>query len=150
MNKKAEVDDLREWRLRTLREMEEAKVELQHLQRRLGRSQERLELLDRLLALEAGDAPEPVQSPSSPGDFLAACERILGEAGRPMHIRDIHAALIDDRVPIPGRGSQANVIARLQRSDGRVIRTGRGMYGLPEFGYSEVKPTRRRHRSSTK
>ena len=141
---------LRKWRSREMREIEEAQSELLRLQRKLREAQERLELLDRLLALEGEETPEPIQSPSRPGEFLDACEEIVRKAGKPMHIRDIHAALIENGIPIPGKGTQANVISRLQRSGGRFIRTGRGMYGLPEFGYPEVKPSRKRRRSSRK
>lgn len=149
MNDKSNVGNVKDWRARLQEEMEKDKASLAGLQRKIKEAEQRIELLDRLLAMEGDSVPvKSEQIGTSPDEFLAACERIMRERGEPMHIRDIHAALIESGIPIPGKGNQANVISRLQRSDGRFIRTGRGMYGLPEFGLPEVRPTRTRKRPS--
>jgi len=150
MDENTNVENLRKWRSQVEHELEETQEGLLLHQRKLRESKDRLELIDRLLALEGEVVSKSTQSPTSPAEFLDACEGIMREVGKPMHIGDIQIALIENGIPIPGKGTQANVISRLQRSDGRFIRTGRGMYGLPEFGYPEVKPVRRRRRSSTK
>jgi hypothetical protein len=79
----------------------------------------------------------------SANDLLDECERILREAGGPVHIKDLHSALLQQGIPLPGKGTEANVIVRLRRAKERFVRTGRGTYGLPEFGLPEVEPVRR-------
>ena len=39
-----------------------------------------------------------------------------------MHVSKLHAALLDAGIPIPGPWTEANVIVRLTRSEGRFIR----------------------------
>lgn len=146
MNDKTSVGNMREWRARLQEEIEKDEASLARLQRQIREAQQRVELLDRLLALEGDSGNSVAQAKTRPSDFLAACEGIMRAHGEPMHIREIHAALIEKGIPVPGKGNQANVISRLQRSDGRFIRTGRGMYGLPEFGHPEVRPTKKRKR----
>src|SRR5207253_1144130 len=89
------------------------------------------------------DEARPV--PADDGEFglLGASERILRDAGRPLHIKELLPLLREKGISLPGRGTEANVIVRLTRSNGRFVRTGRGTYGLPEFGLPEVKPTKR-------
>lgn len=139
------VGELQEWRREAAIELERAQQELSSLQRRVDEARERVTLLDRLLAVE-GDASGTAIAPgaSSSDDLLDACERIVRAAGRPLHIRELHAALVKEGVPLPGRGTEANVIVRLQRSNGRLVRTGHGTYAPADFGLPESRPTRRR------
>ena len=76
----------------------------------------------------------------------AAALEVLRERGKPTHISDIRAELLRRKVPIPGKGADANVIVYLSRSL-HVCRVGRGLYALQEWG---VPPVPRRHRSSGK
>lgn len=144
MNDIPTMDSLRNWRSQLIEEIGRIKVELSDLQVRLHESNERLELIDKLLAIENPEMKETSNLPITTDSLIDECEEILREAGKPMHIRELHLGLLNKGIPIPGKGSQANVIARIQRSDGRIIRTGRGMYGLPEFGIPEKKPVRKR------
>lgn len=131
-------------------EVEALQANLLRIQKSLKKAQERLTLLDQLAALEDGSSGEPAPPVRSSLEFLDACERILREAEKPMHVAEIHAALLEVGVAIPGRGTLANVVTRLQRSEGRFIRTGRGTYGLQDFGLPEMKPTRSRRARRTK
>jgi hypothetical protein len=143
--------ELESWRREAREKLELLQAELLETQKQVDATKERLSLLDRLLALEA--SPSSVASSEvagKPDDLLDACEAILREIGEPVHIRGLYGALIERRMPIPGRGTEANLIVRLQRSEGRFVRTGRGMYGLPEFGIPEARPQRRRKRSKRK
>lgn len=142
---RSRVEDLQEWRREGAIELERAQQELSGVQRRVDEARERVTLLDRLLAVE-GNGLGSADSPSTflSDDLLDACERILRAAGRPLHIRELHAALVKEGVPLPGRGTEANVIVRLQRSNGRLVRTGHGTYAPADFGLPESKPTRRR------
>lgn len=139
------VDEVRKWRHEASAELERAQQELQEVQRRVEEARERVMLLDRLLAVE-GDGRGGEAAASSPGtdELLDACEQIVRGAGRPLHIRELHAALVKDGVPLPGRGTEANIIVRLQRSNGRFVRTGHGTYAPADFGLPEAKPMRRR------
>ncbi len=139
------INALRQWRKEAADELEGAQQELLAAQRRIDEVRERVRLLDRLLAVEGdGGSSETAASPSTNDELLAACERIMRGAGRPLHIRELHATLLREGVPLPGRGTEANLIVRLRRSDGRFLRTGRGTYAPVDFGLPEVKPTRRR------
>lgn len=143
--------ELEAWREEARRRLEALQVEIVERQREADEMRERLTLLDRLLSLERGAAgAESGPAPDMPVDLLDACEAIVRGAGEPLHVRTLYEALVDRRVPIPGRGTEANLIVRLQRSDGRFIRTGRGTYGLPEFGIPEAKPVRQRKRTRRK
>jgi hypothetical protein len=55
---------------------------------------------------------------------------------------------LSEGVPLPGRGTEANLLVRLHRSNGRFVRTGRGTFAPVSMGASEVKPTRRRRVSA--
>jgi hypothetical protein len=137
------VEELRLWRGEAAEALDRAQQEFQTAQRRLDEARERLALLDRLAAVEGDGGKVPNSSPAV-DELLDACERFMREAGRPLHISELHAALLKNGVRIPGRGSEANVIVRLQRSAGRFVRTGRGRYAPTDFGLPDAKPVRRR------
>ena len=118
-------------------------AELARITEEIKRDEVRLELYSGLLALEEGGNNHRVEKVSGPGRFVQECERILGKAGEPMHVNNIHEALLKAKVRIPGKGNLANVIARIQRSD-TMHRTGKGIYALVEWGNEEVKPTRKK------
>jgi hypothetical protein len=139
------IDELRRWRDEAASQLERAQQDLQSSQRRVDEARERLMLLDRLLAVEGDERRSDIATtaPAS-SDLLDVCERIMRQAGRPLHIRDLHAALLSEGVTLPGRGTEANLIVRLQRSNGRFLRTGRGTYAPASFGVPERRPMRRR------
>lgn len=145
---KERLQQLALWREEAVREVEAVQSELAGLQQRADEAKARFSLLDKLLALEAGD--DAVPPGKAPMDLLDACEDILQDAGSPQHISQIHAELLARGVPLPGKGNEANIIARLQRSDGRFVRTGRGTYALAGSGFPEEKPVRRRKRAPRK
>ena len=143
------AEELVKWRDVIKSDLESAKNDLVVAQKRYQETEERFSLIERLLVLENSKSQNKSDEIFEHSDLLSECENILRNHGGPMHINEIHNSLIQKAVPIPGRGTKANVIARLQRSDGRIIRTGRGEYSLPEFGIPEMKPTKKR-RTSTK
>jgi hypothetical protein len=79
-------------------------------------------------------------------DLEDAVEEILHAAGAPLHISDIRERLMEQGVPIPGRGDDANIIVRLRRFEGRFTRTARGTYGLSEWGIPALKSKTRKQR----
>jgi hypothetical protein len=80
--------------------------------------------------------------------LLDACEKVVSNAGRPLHIKELHAALLNEGIPIPGQGTEANLLVRLHRSNGRFVRTGRGTFAPASMGAQEVRPTQRRRVSA--
>jgi hypothetical protein len=144
----------------------QAERERAELERRIASDREEEKLLTRLLALRRGEPPtvpkdEPTDvakaTPVSQGhlDHLAvkgdtpnpavrAVVEELVSAGRPLHISELMRLLGDKKVPIPGAGTQANLITHLRR-DPRLVRPSRGMYGLVEWGL-EAMPAGRRQR----
>ena len=84
----------------------------------------------------SGEAFHPVE---------AGALEVLRERGKPTHVSEIRAELLRRKVPIPGKGTDANVIVYLSKNL-RVCRVGRGLYALKEWGVPQVP---RRHRRST-
>src|SRR5262245_24664619 len=144
------TDDLLRWKAETTAEYETARAEMAAAQQRVEACKERLRLLDRLLTIERGPELASSQEISmetardAPDALLDACERLVISAGRPLHIKELYAALLDGGVHIPGRGTEANLLVRLHRSNGRFVRTGRGTFAPASMGKQEVRPTRRR------
>jgi hypothetical protein len=150
MINQSKVDQIAKWRKETEEVLRQYKEELATLQHSILEAEERIKLFDRLLILEGHSFNESTIKSDTPESFLDACINVIRENGKPIHITDLHSELLKSGIPIPGKGDQANVIARIQRSDGIIIRTGRGMYGLPEFGEPEKKPIRRKKKSTSK
>lgn len=129
------------------------------LERAIATAREEQRLLGRLLALRRGGLPtrdgtrigvEPhgVSSASANEKRLTALEAVIQElevAGRALHISELMRLLRDKDVPVPGSGTQANLITHLRR-DGRVVRPSRGMYGLASWGLENMTPPARKRR----
>jgi hypothetical protein len=101
--------------------------------------------------------PKPsYTSAGTGGDMVrkAAIAALSGE-GHPMHISVLHSRLEEMGVPIPGKGTQANVIAHLGREPS-IIRLSRGIYGLKQWNLTpktlrpEKSRPRRRGRSAVR
>jgi hypothetical protein len=135
-----------------------AEQERAKLDRTISAAREEERLLARLLALRRGGAvsaddgtitkDQPKRRPSAAraGDVKKpAVESVIEEltaAGRPLHISELMRLLHDRKVPIPGSGTQANLITHLRR-DERLIRPSRGMYGLATWGLQAMPATQR-------
>lgn len=155
-----DLDALLAWQAALTTQLEDLRNEIRLKQVALVQVEERLNLVTRLIDMETrtqGDNPAKSDDtelaiPASPSsvahdgssDLVTAVEKILRNAGEPLHISAIREALIKNGVPIPGRGDEANIIVRLRRLNGRFTRTARGTYGLAEWGMPELKAKRRR------
>jgi len=145
------------WEAELSRQAEELRAEISAKQAELVHVDERRTLVRRLLEIEArgpatsssasGDCSavgyEHAESEIVPLELEAAVAEVLRKAGKPLHITDIRQALLDLRVPIPGRGDAANIIVRLRRVD-QFMRTARGTYGLSEWGLPVVSSRARK------
>jgi hypothetical protein len=152
------------WAEATELEIQEIAAAIAPLQQRLQATRERLDLIQRLMRLGNGSIAEALIQSGKPRHGRATgparstiqsqggtdvedhLETILQESERPMHIRDLRKALIQRGIPLPGRGDEANIILRLGRAKDRFVRTGRGMYGLTEWGITPVPPMQRKKR----
>lgn len=130
------------------------------LDRAIATAREEQRLLEQLLALrregiaKCDDKPKELEhrnenSAVVSGTRTTALEAVVQElkaAGRPLHISELMRLLRDKNVPVPGSGTQANLITHLRR-DKRVVRPSRGMYGLAGWGLENMlAPTRKRRR----
>jgi hypothetical protein len=70
------------------------------------------------------------------------------EDQEPAHYRQLAGEIMSEGKLIPGKNPAANLIAHLGRDD-RFVRTGRGIYGLAEWGL-KAAPSRKRRRSRRK
>ena len=155
-------EQLERWAAGIEKEIEMIKASIAPLEQRLEAARERLDLVQRLIRLTEGakSMPGPAaelgkSSASGKATSLPIgrqglevhLEHILREAGKPMHISEIRQALIDNAIPLPGRGDEANIIVRLRRAPEQFTRTGRGMYALATLGLDAVPPARRRRRT---
>lgn len=110
---------------------------LDTVQERIRIARERLHHIDGLLGADSSDGtgrPDkhtPVMTPA-PGpdiDFLDACEAAMSEPPSGIHVEELREKLESDGVPIPGKGTAANIIGRLRLAPKRFHRTDRGTYG---------------------
>jgi hypothetical protein len=136
------------------------------LDRAITAAREEQRLLERLLALRRNGSAEttiepiPVQIeanvsvPRTGESLLQVVLQELEAAGRPLHISELMRLLKDRNAPIPGSGTQANLITYLRR-DARIVRPSRGMYalaasGLPNMVVPQRKRRRRKHMRSAR
>lgn len=153
----APLKDLETWARATEREIEDIQAQMLPLEQKMTAARERLDLIRRLVGLADGSrhqqaAPSgtsrravPAQRRPMPGASVEDhVEAILAERGEPTHIGVLREALIEQGVPLPGRGDEANIIVRLRRDEARFTRTGRGTYALAEWGLPAVPVTQRK------
>ncbi len=118
----------------------------------LEAAEERLQLVERLIEVESpaglvdtepilvtsgkDTPPRAKVEDAAAGNALTledAVAAILAEAREPLHISTIRESLVERDVPIPGQGTDANVIVKI-RQQPRFSRTARGTYALAEWG----------------
>ena len=147
MEKPIRTDELLNWREAVKKEVALKQELISQAQKKLVEYQERLELIDQLIQLENSSMEKmnkSVTTNSYSDNLVEECVAFLRQVGKPMHIADIHGYLLKKGIALPGKGNEANVISRIQRSQGKIVRTGRGVYGLAELGAVEVKPSKKR------
>jgi hypothetical protein len=144
---KVRAAQLTEWHGELSAELKADQAGLAELQKRIRTTEQRLQHVEGLLAIEPGGTIDSATSPACTQDLLDACQELMRDLARPVHVKDLHDALLKKGVPIPGKGTEANLISRLQKSSDRFIRTGRGTYALMDSGLREVRPTRKRRRA---
>jgi hypothetical protein len=167
-NHAPDIDALSTWHAALAREAGELRAEICSKQTHLAQVEEKLALVTKLIEVEKRPAngtsardcapasatgavsPEVSWHPNT-SDLEDAVEGLLRAAGKPLHISSIREGLLAQRVPIPGRGDDANIIVRLRRVQDRFTRTARGTYSLTEWGIPALaKKSRRRRRRAAR
>lgn len=104
----------------------------------LQRALKKLNLIRQMQSLEDGDASSLATAEASasgsaakstPNSVREMTSKILGDAGRPLHISEIHRQFVERGYPIPGSGTPFNVLAHLVNSKD-FVRVARGTYAL--------------------
>jgi hypothetical protein len=141
---KKRQDELKVWEDELIGEQEKLARDLEPLLTRREELRMKLDLVQRLKNLESGDktqegqptlAMPPIASPSSSvgSELQAAVRRILESRRKPMHVREIRGVLTEQGIPIPGKGTDANLIVHLRRAPTIFEPCGRGTYGLADW-----------------
>lgn len=152
--------DLNGWAEALRQKAGELRQDINDKQLLLAEVEERLNLVNRLIALD-GDArnspandtktttqPKDLSDAPNQGEaqhFEESVASLLANVGRPTHISDIRKGLIERGVSIPGRGEESNIIVRISQ-DPRFNRTARGTYALTEWGIPSMKASSRNSR----
>jgi len=124
--------ELEQWYKEAVEDLRVARQRLSDTQRAVVSAEQKVASLESLYLLEGGKASVLTNSKSQlNADVVDYVETMLQDKGEPMHISDIRAQLLQDQVPLPGKGVEANLIAKFQRSKGRIVRVSRGMYDIP-------------------
>ncbi len=131
------IQTLQKKRDDVLAEVRKLRAEMTEINAVIGSKESQLRNLDDLLALEGA----PVQSDGvgstdavpEGSKFIEHAHRLLSDAAKPMHYRELADLLARDHVFIPGQDPAANLLAHMSR-DGRFGRTrSRGVYGLSDW-----------------
>ena len=146
------LSTLSAWERDIQNELATVSKDLEALLSRRDHLQAKLDLVQVLRNLERGSEPSGEQvgarayARQTTGERIAgAVSAVLDEAGRPMHVREIRTMLASRGVPLPGRGTDANLIVHLSRKPDVFVRTSRGTYGLTKW----TRHSPRRPRSSS-
>ena len=124
-----EIPDAPELYRSAVESLSESRQELAALQQKVAIAETRVNTLRRLLASERNmDIPAV---PMGPEFLLESCVQVFAARGD-LRLSDLRDALFEKGVPIPGQGSNANLVGYLNRSGGRILRKRRGVYGLPD------------------
>ncbi|MBK5211553.1 MAG: hypothetical protein JJE36_04485 [Coriobacteriia bacterium] len=119
------------WYNEAVKDLENAYCALNEAQILVNRAEEKLHTVKRLFVLEGGDLSDLGELPSfHHDDIVDDIENILIDENRPMRIGEIRTALVARGIAIPGKGTDANLITRINRSNGRIVRIARGLYDI--------------------
>lgn len=128
-------------------EKQKVKALLEKIQQKEEQAEHILKLLDvEDVSLDADNLKEV--TPMSVPDM--AYEILYNQSNQePVHYQKLANSIMAGGKLIPGKDPAANLIAHLGRDD-RFVRTGRGMYGLLEWGLEPAKKARVQKRKSSK
>ena len=110
----------------------------------------KLDLVRQMLRLDAGNAPEGVSHAQGIAtDVKGLVHQVIEEAGKPLHISEIHRQFLERGYAIPGEGTPFNILAHIVR-DKTLARVARGTYALaantPEDARLPIIKTKKKQR----
>ena len=127
----AKINELKEWHAQAKEELDAAKSKLREAQDEVHVIEQKLQSLESLYLLEGGNPSQIAAIKNAgPDQIITETAKILKASGEPMHIRALREALIGAGLTLPGKGTDENLIAKYQRSKGKIVRVSRGYYYL--------------------
>lgn len=156
------MEQLRQWEQELITQVEALRQRRSEIESEFQVSTRKLELVRQMLALDVKDpearqqegaADNPALRPTPP-TVRDCVKRVLQDAGKPLHISEIHREFLSRAYPIPGGGTPFNILAHIVNSR-EFVRIARGTYALvgnvpPDqvVASTKRKRRRRRHRQS--
>lgn len=159
----ANAEQLRTWEKKLVEELASLRQRQREIESQLQRGDRELELIRQILSLGQPENAEASLRPQGPKgkptsiSVKESVKTILQEAGRPLHISEIHREFLRRGLPIPGGGTPFNILVHIAKDQG-FIRIARGTYVLRE-GYQgssapelarEPKHRRKRRKRKTR
>jgi hypothetical protein len=146
----AYIETLQRKRDEVLTEVRKLRDDLSAINTAIAGKENQLRNLDDLLALEGAASPsedgDSLKGQAEGSKFIDHAYRLLSDAAKPMHYRELADLLTRDHVFVPGQDPAANLLAHMSR-DVRFGRTrSRGVYGLSDW--PAVRAASRSTRSS--
>jgi hypothetical protein len=144
---------IEELRVRLELRLSELEEQLRPLQMEAGKIRTQLDLITKLLRVtgDDGSAPESKKQSHNGGRAVegqppaVVIAEILSTADRALHISEIRDRYLAMGRIIPGKGTEANLIAYIVR-DQRFKRVAKGTYALAAEGEIQATPRPRRKR----
>ncbi len=115
---------------KSLAALAEARADLVAAQKRTALAEQRVSMLRNLLAIEAEQSSENSLDVRKPENLIDVAVDIISDNGGAMRLAELRRDLLNRGIPLPGKGTDANLLGRLQRSGGRVVRVDRGLYAV--------------------
>jgi hypothetical protein len=150
------VQTLRTKREEVLGEIRALRDQISEISTRVALKESQLKNLEDLLTLEGDvaqqDGRQEADAVAPSARFIEQAYRVLEQAGKPLHYRELAELLGRDGAYIPGQDPAANLLSHMSR-DVRFGRTrSRGVYGLTEWPAvrAAAKPAAARSRRSTR
>lgn len=113
----------------------------------------KLDLIRQMLRLESGDEEIKAAPTGTAPDVKVLARQIIEDAGKPLHISEIHRQFLERGYAIPGEGTPFNILAHIVR-DKALARVARGTYAIaantPESERLPLAATKRTRRRSRK
>ncbi len=133
-----EPGQLRQWEQELNAQIEALRQRYSEVESELQRSVRKLELVRQMLAVdEKGIEPQQICAVDSsilrPTAVTVrdSVRKVLEDAGKPLHISEIHQEFLRRGYPIPGGGTPFNILAHIVKNRA-FVRLARGTYALSE------------------
>jgi hypothetical protein len=114
----------------------------------------KLDLVRQMIRLDSGNNEEKAAvTLGTATDVKGLARQIIEDAGKPLHISEIHRQFLERGYAIPGEGTPFNILAHIVR-DKTLARVARGTYALavntPESARLPIVKTKKTYRRSRK